>query len=265
MRGNHCAWRREMRRSRHASGGSATAGIILMGIGAVFLLRNMGVLPAQSIGYFFREFWPVIPIIIGLKMLVLDRGAGYSYNSQGIGLFWLILGAFFLLPSIPFFNVSFRILWPFVPLAIGAFVLFKVFVDRDDPPRNSSTDRDRDISTGLADAGSNSNSNIDVNVSMGHVTRRSNSQEFQGGSVNTFLGACEIDLRGASPAGGEAVMNISAFLGGIEIKIPTDWTVVNRVSPFLAGVEDRTLAPKDESKKLVLRGSAFLAGVEVRN
>ena len=34
-----------------------------------------------------------------------------------------------------------------------------------------------------------------------------------------------------------------AFWGGIEIKVPEDWTVVTRVMPLMGGVEDKTRAP----------------------
>ena len=61
-------------------------------------------------------------------------------------------------------------------------------------------------------------------------SRRSNSQTFDGADLTAVMGGCEIDLRQASIAPGtEAVIDVFAFWGGIEIKVPEDWTVVIRV------------------------------------
>ena len=51
------------------------------------------------------------------------------------------------------------------------------------------------------------------------------------------MGGCEIDLRHAS-IDGEAVIDIFALWGGVELRVPPDWTVVSRVTPILGGVDD---------------------------
>jgi hypothetical protein len=76
-----------------------------------------------------------------------------------------------------------------------------------------------------------------------------------------------VDLRKASIAPGtEAVIDVFAFWGGIDIKVPEDWTVVNRVVPLMGGIEDKTLAPQPPTgKRLVLRGIVVMGGVSVKN
>lgn len=244
-------WERIYRVRRRSPAGQAFTGILLVTIGAIFLFGNLGYLDVR---YVFRNFWPVLIILLGVKMLVLNRG--YGPGPQGIGLIWVVLGAFFLLNNLSVINVAFRTIWPFFPMAIGAFILWKVFVDTDDQP-NAPPDR--------GEKDDNSSSKIWARVHMSRVQRRSNSQEFKGGDVSTFMGMCEVDLRGAAPAGGEAVIDVSAFMGGMEIRVPADWTVINRMSAFLGGIEDRTEPPKDALKRLILRGSVFMGGVEVRN
>jgi predicted membrane protein len=260
----------EKRSKGHRRGGNpegqAFVGIVMLAIGFIFLLNNMGYVSAP---YIFRNFWPVILILIGARMLIFDRSSNGMHGPRGVGLVWLVLGSVFLLRNLDFINVAFRTIWPFFPMAIGAFILWKVFVDRDDtiPPREQVRDEPpEDFANDRPnESQSSSGSRIGASAVLGHVQRRSNSQEFRGGSLSSFMGMCEVDLRGALPVAGGAVFDVSAFMGGIEIRVPADWVVDNRVAAFLGSVEDETTPPQEEVKKLIIRGSVFMGGLEVKN
>jgi hypothetical protein len=91
-------------------------------------------------------------------------------------------------------------------------------------------------------------------------------QDFKGGNAVAIMGGAKIDLREASIAQGEAVIDVVAFWGGIEIKVPEDWIVSPQVFPFMGGFDDRTGPPPTGSRKrLVVRGLAFMGGVEVKH
>ena len=47
---------------------SRTAALILIIVGALFLLSNLGLIP--RIGPFFHQWWPIILIIVGVVMLI---------------------------------------------------------------------------------------------------------------------------------------------------------------------------------------------------
>ncbi len=104
---------------------------------------------------------------------------------------------------------------------------------------------------------------------MGGVARRSNSQAFEGADLTVVMGGCEIDLRQASIAPGtEAIIDVFAFWGGIDIKVPADWTVVTRAMPLMGGVEDKTHTPQPPppvEKRLVISGIVVMGGVVVKN
>ena len=106
---------------------------------------------------------------------------------------------------------------------------------------------------------------IDVTAILGGFDRRVHSQDFRGGEITAVMGGCVLDMRGASIAGGEAVINVFAFWGGVTIKCPPDWTVVLQGTPIMGGFEEKTVAPPDAGKRLVIRGYAIMGGVEVRN
>ena len=49
------------------AGRSRTVAIVLIVIGALFLLANLGVIP--QLGPFLRQWWPLILIVVGALML----------------------------------------------------------------------------------------------------------------------------------------------------------------------------------------------------
>ena len=100
---------------------------------------------------------------------------------------------------------------------------------------------------------------------LGGVKRGNNSRAFKGGDLTAIMGGCEIDLRQAA-IDGEASIDLFAMWGGIEIRVPEDWTVISRVVPLLGGVEDKTRPPQGATAhRLVLRGFAIMGGIEVKN
>jgi predicted membrane protein len=100
---------------------------------------------------------------------------------------------------------------------------------------------------------------------VGGVKTSSQSQSFKGGELTAIMGGCEVDLRQAA-INGEAVIDVFAMWGGIEIKVPEQWNVSVRVTPLLGGVENKTRPLSGATAHtLVLRGMVVMGGVEVRN
>ena len=78
------------------------------------------------------------------------------------------------------------------------------------------------------------------------------------------MGGVSIDLRDASMEADEATINVSAVMGGVDIRVPRSWTVVNRVSAILGGVDDHT-RPVDANKRLIVEGSVLMGGLDIKN
>ena len=72
-------------------------------------------------------------------------------------------------------------------------------------------------------------------------------------------------MRASLPEGGEAIIDTFAFWGGIEIKVPEDWEVVNYGSAFLGAFENKTRPLPGASRRLIVTGTAIMGGVEVKN
>jgi hypothetical protein len=92
------------------------------------------------------------------------------------------------------------------------------------------------------------------------------STEFRGGSAVAVFGGCNVDLRHAVlPEDGSAVVDAFAMFGGIEIRVPDDWLVVNRGNAILGGFESKVHPLPGARKRLVVTGTAIMGGVEVKN
>ena len=79
------------------------------------------------------------------------------------------------------------------------------------------------------------------------------------------MAGCTIDLRDADMGPEPAVIDAFAFWGGIEILVPKDWVVINKVLPLLGAAEDATRPAPGASKQLLVRGTALMGGVEIAN
>jgi hypothetical protein len=80
------------------------------------------------------------------------------------------------------------------------------------------------------------------------------------------MGACELDLRHAEMEGGEAHISAFALWGGIEVRVPDHWVVVNRSMALMGGVEDTTRHVDAPNRpRLFIHGFALMAGIEIKN
>jgi len=79
------------------------------------------------------------------------------------------------------------------------------------------------------------------------------------------MGGCDLDLREAVPAIDPLAIQVFAMWGGIDIRIPPGWIVEIEAWPILGGVVDNTQAPALPAHRVILRGMAFMGGVEIKN
>lgn len=103
-------------------------GLILIGLGALFLMRQLGYTDF-SIGSLISDYWPVVLIYMGVQNLLTTSEKGSSGSSIFWGLFYLALGTYFLGRNLYWFDVSagdfFKLLIPVMLIGGGLFVIFK--------------------------------------------------------------------------------------------------------------------------------------------
>jgi hypothetical protein len=217
-------------------------GLLIIVAGVLFTLENLGFLYAED----YLRYWPAGLIAIGATKLwqtARDRtGGAFS------GVIFVIAGAWLLLDNVRIVHLSFWEAWPMLLVLVGASIVWRGLRQR----------------TADAPAG-DSNATISAFAMMAGLNRGNNSKTFRGGEITAIMGGCELDLRQAA-IDGEAVIDVFAMWGGIEIRVPEDWTVVGRVNPVLGGYEDKTRPPTGATRhQLVIRGFVIMGGVEVKN
>jgi len=211
-------------------------GLCIMCAGVALALDNLGLLDA---GRVFR-FWPLALIAVGISKLLGERGP------RSGALVWIVVGSAFLALNLGL--LSFPRVAALVLLLVGARIAWKALQPR-----------------GAAAAGADTAGEIDVIQVLGGTKRGLAGSDFSGGQALVFMGGCEIDLRGASMVKDEAVLDLFAFWGGIEIKVPDDWDLVSHGIALLGGFVDNTRHVAGAKKRLVLTGMAIMGGVEVKN
>ncbi len=215
-------------------------GLAIMVVGVLFTLDNLGVLHADD----YLQFWPVALILVGIIKLV-DRGlSGPGCVSAAL---WILGGTLLLLDSLD--KVAIGDWWPLFLVLIGGYIAWQAMLGP--PRRRSSRDDSGETLSGFS--------------VMGAVERASQSDNFRGGDLTAIMGACEIDLRKAKIASGEAVIDTFAFWGGIEIKVPEDWQVICQGLAVMGGYSCKASGPDDATQRLVITGLAIMGGVEIKN
>ena len=220
-------------------------GLSLIFIGVVFTLDQMGWIDDAGD---VLQFWPLILIAAGFGKLMWPS----SSTSRVIGFILIVIGGWLLLEILDFVYFSFWDYWPLLLVFIGVRIAWRGLSGQPRPVASDSA------------------STVNAVAVMGGVSRTSNSPDFRGGDMAAFMGGCEIDLRQARIADGPAVIDAFAFWGGVEIRVPEDWTVIVKGVPLLGGYEDNTRPRAAEDRiepaqELVVKGFAIMGGVEVKN
>jgi cell wall-active antibiotic response 4TMS protein YvqF len=216
-------------------------GLLVIVAGVLFTLDNLGVVDAGQ----YLQYWPSALVAIGLvKLWHAREGQGWVG-----GFFLVLLGGWMLLERVVAIRISLHDLWPLLFVFLGGYLVWKGLGGVRHGPAGDGHAR------------------FSALAIMSGVVRRSNTQAFEGADLTAIMGGCEIDLRQASIAPGtEAIIDVFAFWGGIDIKVPEDWLVITRAVPLMGGIEDKTHSPvSPAARTLIIRGIVIMGGVTIKN
>lgn len=240
--------------------GKILAGFILIGVGIILLLHQLG--------YFFPSWlmsWPMIIIVVSLVIGAKNQFANSS---------WLLpfaVGVAFLIDrALPNVNLS-RYIAPVVIISLGLWVMFgKNHRMKFKRLKEAQLHWEPVTETPYTHAHSHTGSPgefLEVVSVFGGSKKTVFSKNFTGGDVVTFIGGVEINLSQADIQG-QVVLEVTQILGGTKIIVPSHWDVISEMTAIFGGIEDKRVqhtARAYPDKILILRGTTVFGGIEIQN
>ena len=215
-------------------------GLLIILVGVLFTLDNLEIFEADRV----LNYWPSALIVLGAAKLWQGREEHGSGLTGGL---LMLVGIWLQLEVLDYVDQSIVNFWPVLLVVAGAALVWHGLTGRRSQP------------------GMSNDATINAIAVLAGIERGSNAAAFRGGELTAFMGGCEIDLRQAA-IHGEAVIDVFAMWGGIDIRVPDDWRVIGRVTPIMGGFEDKTRPPRGAAvHTLVIRGFVLMGGVEVKN
>ncbi len=250
-------------KKRFQVNGSMLVGLFIVAVGAFLLLDRMGV----QLGFSPLDFWPLILVVIGGSKLLQYR------DSRDIfwGVVLVAIGALFQLNNLGYIRFWFDDLWPILIIILGFHILsgsfFRSHWKRKHHVHTHDGAGDGDTETVMFAERKQDYASDYVNVStvMGGVEYNIKSKQFKGGRASSVMGSVELDLREAVLGEDEVVLVADAVMGAIEITVPREWEVVVQGTPFMGSLEDKSMTPPNGGKKFIVKGSAVMGSIEVKN
>lgn len=223
--------------------GRVFAGFMIILIGVIFLF---GSLDKLDVGYVFSNYWPMLLVFVGIWQLFAAGG-----RNPETGIILIVIGGLFMLSHWDILGVNtWKILWPAAIIGVGLWILLKPKVFQ----RRASGPGIREDDLGLF-------------TMFSGMNRRIESQQFRGGRASVIFGGIDLDFTGAQLAGGEATVEVTAILGGMDVRVPRNWKIEVDGNAILGGVEDKHKSEiKEENPpKLYIRATAILGGIDIKN
>ncbi|MDR2474734.1 MAG: cell wall-active antibiotics response protein [Bacteroidales bacterium] len=249
-------------------------GLLLILFGTFFLLLNTGVIPAAC-----------KPVLISWQMLLIACGVwGLLWRHYVCGIILIVVGGFFIYPvlctSFPgyFGNIAldFKTLWPALLIAAGVIIL----LSRLFPESHHSFCKRHKIHYHRhfhkharkyyqEPVSMDSSDYINKSITFSGSKQIILSSAFKGGSVEVTFGSLIIDLRKATLAEGENVLNIAITFGSCEILVPSNWVVEIRANATLGVIENQIIplnfdAIKNDTARLIITGDCVLGSTEIK-
>jgi predicted membrane protein len=253
-------------------GRERTRGLIFAGIGTWLFLNTEGLVSVRV----WELFWPIILMLIGFSLVFRSGGPRRRHRRFGGNGPFGSSGP--LGPDGP--------LGPNGPLGSGApfgsqATTGSASGSGSNPPFGASESFVPSSSTTSVGAAAPTSHYVDRSEKLSmfavwsSVRRASAASPFRGGDITAIMGGGQLDLRLARiPPGEEAILDIVAVMGGVEILVPSTWDVSTPIFPFMGGVEDKRFPPlptdpnvvgKENSGRLVLRGIVMMGGVHIKS
>lgn len=227
--------------------GKILSGFFIIIAGFLILLKQMGI----EIPHWILS-WEMILIVIGFITLIK-----HSFKKMS-GYILILIGATFMLHDLLPDYINPKLLWPILIISIGfSMVLKSLFKD---------TKKMSFLNEVNAESSLNDDDYVQVSAVLGGATNIVVSKNLKGMSITSVMGGAEINLTQADFEK-EATINLTCFMGGVTLLVPSTWKVISDLTTVLGGVDDKR-SPDNldlilEPKTLYIKGTCVMGGIEL--
>lgn len=199
------------------------------------MLANLNIGPMRGL---LSHWWPLIIVFIGLYMWWSDT------KNVVWSLFVVGVGTILLLNTLDITDINLGdIFWPFIIIVVGINILASA---ARRPVRQVTR------------------SDEDTTAMLGGTSAQNTSEDYKGGAISSILGGVSLDLSKAVIKK-EASINLTVFMGGVDLRVPENVVVKNRATVILGGIEDNTRPVASKAAPvLYLDGTVTMGGVEIK-
>ena len=232
----------------HNRRGSIFAGIAILIVGTVLLLRQVGIVFPP---YIFS--WQMLLIFVGLFV-----GAKHAFRGFGWSVPILIGTVFLVKEFMPEFGFQSYLL-PVMLLGLGAFIVIRNLL-----VKKNSDGYDTDNVFGGGESVAETDS-VEATSVFGGIRKSVVSKTFRKGEVSAVFGSAEVNMMQAD-FDKNARLELNAVFGSIKLIVPAHWQLKIDNNAVLGSVEDRR--PQHgiyADKVLVVEANAVFGGIEIES
>jgi predicted membrane protein len=231
--------------SSHTPSGKTWGGFVIIALGTVLLLRNLGVYIPGWI-----TSWPMILMVVGIYI-----GVKHRFTEMR----WLIpfgIGAFFLMMNIVNDMPNKEYFWPVVLICVGTYLILR--------PKRS---RDRGIIP-VTEGDVTDDQIFEIVNVFGGSKRNIISKDFRGGEMVTIFGGSDVNFLQADLQKPRQLEIVQIF-GGTKLVVPSDWSIQTSEMVCLFGAivdkRDPHALGQQNDKVLVLKGVCIFGGIDIKS
>ena len=221
----------------------AVFGVCIVVLGLLLTLDNLNWLETDRV----LRFWPLGVVLAGFVKFVQSE----TTSGRMVGGLIMVVGTVWTADSVFGWPIDVGDLWPMALIALGLVIISRAV-------------RDTGSAAGDGPAATGGDASLSEFAIWAGKQRRNASPNFRRADLTAVMGGVELDLRGASTATGEAVIDVFVMWGGVEIWVPPDWAVSNQVGLLMGGAEDQSTGTQDARHRLIVRGFVVMGGLEIK-
>jgi predicted membrane protein len=249
-------WEERLERHRH---GHVWAGIFLLAIGGLALIRSFGVpMPVWLFS------WQMLLIAIGLFI-------GFRKGFRDGGWFIpIIIGGAFLANDFFLQGELRRHIWPLILIVVGVLFIFRPrgrhrhnYLDQ-----KKNTGLSTEVITPVSEQSYSQDDFIDTTSIFGGTEKTILSKNFKGGNMVNIFGGTELNLTQAD-INGTAVLEVTAIFGGATLIVPSHWVIKSEAVTIFGGISEKrrnmTGFTETPGKTLIIKGTVMFGGIEIKS